>query len=83
METLLQKGMMLWLKKGNKTKHQIEAIMHKAEAGVKLEILTPDEIKTKALKGMYFHQEITKTKAQEITPRIILKSMIKRKETFF
>ena len=83
METLLQKGMMLWLKKGNKTKHQIEAIMHEAEAGVKLEILTPDKIKTKALKGMYFHQEITKTEAQEITARIILKSMIKRKETFF
>ena len=35
--------------------------MHEAEAGVKLEILTPDKIKTKALKGMYFHQEITKT----------------------
>ena len=83
METLLQKGMMLWLKKGNKTKHQIEAIIHEAEAGVKLEILTPDKIKTKALKGMYFHQEITKTEAQEITARIILKSMIKRKETFF
>ena len=57
--------------------------MHEAEAGVKLEILTPDKIKTKALKGMYFHQEITKTEAQEITARIILKSTIKRKETFF
>lgn len=64
MKTLLQKGMMLELEKGKKTKHQIEAIIHEAEAGVKLEILTPDEIKTKALKGLYFLQEITNTEAQ-------------------
>ena len=55
---------MLELEKGKKTKHQIEAIIHEAEAGVKLEILTPDEIKTKALKGLYFLQEITNTEAQ-------------------
>ena len=35
---------------------------------MKLEILTLNEIKTKVLKGFYYHQEITKTKAQEITP---------------
>ena len=36
-----------------------------------------------ALKGLHFHQEITKTEAQEGKPRIIVKNMIKRKETFF
>ena len=44
---------------------------------------TPSETKTKALKGLYFHQEITKTEAQEIIPRIIVKNTLKRKETFF
>ena len=73
--------MMLGLKKGKKTSHQIQAIINKAE--VKLEKLTTDEIKVKVLKGLYFHQEITKNEAQEITPRIIVKNMIKRKEKFF
>ena len=50
---------------------------------MKLEIVTTDEIKVKALKGLYFHQEITKTEAQEVKPRIIVKNMIKIKETFF
>ena len=45
MKTLLQKEMMVGFKKGSKTKHQIEAIMLEAEAGVKLEILTLNEIK--------------------------------------
>lgn len=64
MKTLLQKEMMLGLEKGKKTKHQIEAIIRETEAGVKLEILTPDERKIKALKGLYFLQEITNTEAQ-------------------
>ena len=72
---------MLELKKGKKTRHQIEAIVHEAEG--KLEIVTTDEIKVIALKGLYFHQEITKTEAQGVKPRIIVKNMIKRKETFF
>ena len=51
-------------------------IIQEAEAVVKPEIVT-------TLKGLYFHQEITKTEAQEGNPRIIVKNMIKRKETFF
>ena len=74
---------MLGLKKGKKTKHEIEAIINEAEAEVKLEILTTDKIKVKALKGLYFHQEITKTEAQEITPTRIVKIIIKRNGTFF
>ena len=50
---------------------------------MKLEIVSTDEIKLKALKGLYFHQEITKTEAQEVKPRTIVKNMIKIKETFF
>ena len=71
---------MLCLKKGKKTRHQIEAIAH--EAKVKLEIVTTDEITVKALKGLFFHQVTTKTEAQKVKPRLILKNM-KRKETFF
>ena len=81
MKTLTEKWIMLELKKGKKTRHQIEAIVHEAE--VKIEIVTTDETKVKALKGLYFHQEITKTEAQEVKPRIIVKNMIKGKETFF
>ena len=73
--------MMLGLKKG--IKKQIEATIHEAETGGKIEILTLDEIKTKALKVLHFYQEITKTEALEITPRIILKTTIKRTKTFF
>ena len=62
---------------------QIEAIIQEAEAEVKHEIVTTDEIKVKATKGLYFHQEIAKTEAREVEPRIIMKKMIKRKETFF
>ena len=83
MKTLIEKGMMLGLKKGKETRHQIESIIHEAEAEMKLEVVTTDEIKVKALKGLYFHQEITKTEAQEVKPRIMVKNMIKEKETFF
>ena len=38
--------------------------------------------KVKALTGLYFYQEITKTEAQKVKPRIIVKN-VKRKETFF
>ena len=55
MKSPIQKGMMLGFKKGKKTRHQIEAIIHKAEAEVKLKIVPTDEIKVKALKGLYFH----------------------------
>ena len=48
-----------------------------------LEILTTADIKVKALKGLYFRQEITKIEAQDITSRIMVKNVIKRKETFF
>ena len=58
METLIQKGVMLGLKYGKKTRHQIEAIIQKAEAEVKLEITTTDEIKVKALKRLYFHLKV-------------------------
>ena len=34
------------------------------------------------LKGLYFHQEITKTEAQEVIPRKVLKNMIKTKKAF-
>ena len=74
---------MLGLKKGKKTGHQIETIIQEAKVEVKLEIVITDEIKVKALKELHFHQEITKTEAQEVKPRIIVKNMIKRKETFF
>ena len=77
------KEMMLGLKKGKKTKHEIEVIINEAEAEVKLEILTTDKIKVKALRGLYFHQEITKTEAQELTPTRIVKIIIKRNGTFF
>ena len=70
------------MKKGKKRRHQIETIIHEAEAEVKLEIVTTNEIKVKALKGLYFHQEITKTKAQKEKPRTMVKNMIKRKEIF-
>ena len=83
MKTLIEKGMMLGLKKGKKTRDEIEAIIQEAEAEVKLEIVTTDKIKVKALKGLYFHQKVTKTEAQKVKPRIIMKSMIKRNETFF
>ena len=83
MKTLIEKGMMLGLKKGKKTRHQIEAIIQEAEAEVKIEIVTTDKIKVKALKELYFHQKVTKTEAQKVKPRIIMKSMIKRNETFF
>ena len=73
---------MVW-KKGTKIGDQIEAIIQEAEAEVKLEIVTTDEIKVKTLKGFYFHQEITRTEAQEVKPRIFLKNMINIKETFF
>ena len=46
--------MMLGLKKG--IKKQIEATIHEAETGGKIEILTLDEIKTKALKVLHFYQ---------------------------
>ena len=59
------------------------AIIYKGEARVRFEILTPEDIKAKALKLLYFHQEITKTEAQEITPKIIIKKRIKRKDVFF
>ena len=75
--------MMLGLKKGKKTGHQIETIIQEAKVEVKLEIVITDEIKVKALKELHFHQEITKTEVQEVKPRIIVKNMIKRKETFF
>ena len=40
--------------------------------------------KVKALKGLSFCKEITKTEAQEVKPRIILKkNMIKGKQKFF
>ena len=81
MKALIEKWIMLDSKKGKKTRHQIEAIVHEAEG--KLETVTTDEIKVIALKGLYFHQEITKTEAQEVKPRLIVKNMIKRKETFF
>ena len=81
MKTLIERGMMLGLKKGKKIRHQIEAIIQEAEA--KVERVTTDEVKVKALKGLYFHQEITKTEGQEIKPRIIVKNMSKRKEKFF
>ena len=75
--------MMLRWKKGKKTRHQIEAIIHEAEAELKLEILTKDEIKVKALKGLYFQQEITKIEAKQVIPRVFVKNMIKTKENFF
>ena len=74
---------MLRWKKGKETRHQIEAIIHEAEAELKLEILTKDEIKVKALKGLYFQQEITKIEAKQVTPRVFVKNMIKTKENFF
>ena len=80
---LTEKRKMLGLEKGKKTRHQIETIIQEAEVELKLEIATMDKIKVKALKGLYFHQEITKTEAQEVKPRIIVKNMIKIKETFF
>ena len=83
MKTLIERGMMLGLKKGKEIRHQIEAIIQEAEAEVKVEIVTTNETKVKALKGLYLHQEITKTEVQEIKPRIIVKNMSKRKETFF
>ena len=85
-KTLIGKGIKLGFKNGEKkrkkTGHQIEAIIQEAEAEVKLEIVTTDEINVKALKGLHLHQKITKTDAQEVKPRIIVKNMIKRKETF-
>ena len=81
MKTLIGKWIVLGLKKGKKTRHQIEAVVHEAE--VKLEIVTTDEIKVEALERLYFHQEITKTEAQEVKSNIIVKNMVKRKETFF
>ena len=51
-------------------------IIQEAEAEVKPEIVT-------TLKELYFHQEISKTEAQDGKPRIIVKNMIKRKEKFF
>ena len=54
------------MKKGKKTKHQIKAIICETEAGMKLEILTPDGIKEKALKGLYFHQETIKQKEKKL-----------------
>ena len=76
-KTLIEKGMMLGLEKGKRTGHQIETIIQEAEAEVKLEIATTDKIKVKTLKGFYFYQEITKTEAPEVKPRIIVKNMIK------
>ena len=38
-------------------------------------IYATDEIKVKALKGLYFHQEIAKTEAQEVKPKIIVKNI--------
>ena len=61
--------MVLGFKKGKKIGQQIEAIIQEVEAEVKLEIVTTGEIKVKALKGLYFHQEITRAKAQEVKPR--------------
>ena len=78
MKTLTQKEMMLELQKRKKKKHEIETLIHEAETEVKLEILTPGKVKAKTLKGFYFQQDLTKTKAREITPRIIVKNMIKR-----
>ena len=66
-----------WFEKRKEHKTLIEAILHKAE--VKLEIVTTDQIKVEALKGLYFHQEITKTEPLEVKPRIIVKNMMKRK----
>ena len=74
---------MLGLKKGKKTGHQIEAIIQEGEAEVKLEIATTDEIKVKASKGLYFHQKITKTEAQEVKPRIIVKKHNQNKRNIF
>ena len=52
MKTLIERRMMLGLKKEKKTRHQIEAIIRKAEVEVKLEIARTDKIKAKALKGL-------------------------------
>lgn len=51
-KTLIEKRMMLGLKKEKKTRRQIEAIIRKAEVEVKLEITRTDKIKAKALKGL-------------------------------
>ena len=78
MKTIVLNRMML-----RKTRHQIEAIIHEVEAELKLKILTKDEIKVKALKGLYFQQQITKIEAKQVTPRVFVKNMIKTKENFF
>ena len=75
---------MLGLEKGKKkNKTPNRAIIQEVESEVKPKIVTTDEIKVKALKRLYFHLEITKTEAQEVKLRIIVKTMIKREETFF
>ena len=78
MKTIVLNRMML-----RKTRHQIEAIIHEVEAELKLKILTKDEIKVKALKGLYFQQQITKIEAKQVTPMVFVKNMIKTKENFF
>ena len=84
MKTLIEKATMLgWKKETEQDTHQIEAIIQEAEVELKLEIVTTNEMKKKALKELYFHQKVTKTEAQEVKPRKIVKNMIKRKETFF
>ena len=67
-----------WIEKRKETRHQIEAIIYEAKAEVKLEILTLGEVKAKTMKGLHFYQEITKTEAQEITPRTIVKKKEKK-----
>ena len=74
---------MLGLTKERKARHQIEKIIHEAVAEAKVEMLTPDKIKAKALKVLHFHEEIAKARAQEITQRITVQNTIKRKESFF
>ena len=72
--------MMLSLKKRKNTRHQIEEIIHKEEAEVKLEIVTTDKIKVKELKRLCLHQKVTKVEAEKVKPRIIVKNMLKRKD---
>ena len=83
MKTLIEKGVILVLERRKKTEHQTEAIIQETDAKVKLEIVASDQIKVKALKELDYHQAIVETEAQKVKPRIIMKSMIRRKETFF
>ena len=81
-KTLVEKGMMLGLEKRNENRRPNRGNHSRSRSRSETRNSNNRRDKSKALKGFYFHQEITRTEAQEVKPRIFLKNMVNIKEHF-